>query len=77
MPVPATATPPQPMIVVPPSVKLTVPVGDAPVTVAVKVRLVPAVEGLMEVDSVVDDPTLLTTCENGALLDVALTAFPL
>ncbi len=39
LPLPASATAPQPVIVVPPLVKLTVPVGEMPVTVAVKTTL--------------------------------------
>ena len=43
----------QPVIVVPSAVKPTLPVGALPVTVAVKVTLVPAVDGLSELASVV------------------------
>lgn len=37
----------------PPSVKLTVPVGALPVTLAVKVTLAPSADGLAELTSVV------------------------
>src|SRR5689334_23297936 len=47
------ATAAHPAIDVPPSRKLTVPVGELPVTVAVKVTLAPAGDGLAELDSVV------------------------
>ena len=43
----------QPAIDVPPSVKLTLPLGLAPLTVAVKVTVVPNVTGLPEVASAV------------------------
>ena len=53
MPLPARATAEQPLIELAPSLKLTDPVGLVPVTVAVKVTLAPAVEGLAELASVV------------------------
>src|SRR5450631_830156 len=43
----------QPVIVLPPSVKATVPVGAAPVTVAVKLSLAPTIDGFGALDSVV------------------------
>jgi hypothetical protein len=48
LPLPDSALAPHPVIVVPPLVKLTLPVGAVPVTVAVNVTLVPAGEGLSE-----------------------------
>ena len=45
----------QPLNVVPSLVKLTLPVGLLPVTVAVKVTLAPAVAGFCELLSVVVD----------------------
>ena len=42
LPLPASATALQPLIEAPPSLKLTVPVGALPVTVAVRVTLAPA-----------------------------------
>ena len=48
LPLPDSATVPQPAIDVPPSVKLTVPV-----TVAVKVTLLPAIDGLSELATLV------------------------
>ena len=74
-----SATAPHPTIVVAPSVKLTLPVGAAPVTVAVNVTLAPVGAGLRELDSVVvvgaNEP-LLTTCDNALLVDVAFAASP-
>ena len=48
-----SATAPQPVMVLPPSLKATVPVGAVPVTDAVKVTLAPTVEGFNELESVV------------------------
>ena len=53
LPVPESTAAPQPPIGVPPSVKLTLPVGALPVTVAVKVTPAPSVDGLSELESVV------------------------
>src|SRR2546422_5512796 len=53
LPLPANATAEHPAIEVAPSLKLTVPVGLAPVTVAVKVTFVPTVDGFKELLSVV------------------------
>ena len=47
-----SATAPQPVMVLPPSLKATVPVGAVPVTDAVKVTLAPTAEGFNELDSV-------------------------
>ena len=49
-----SATAPQPVMVLPPSLKTTVPVGAVPVTDEVKVTLAPTVEGFNELTSVVD-----------------------
>ena len=56
LPEPLSATVPQPLIVVPPSLKLTLPVGAAPTTVAVNVTFDPTVAGFAELvsDVVVD-----------------------
>ncbi len=48
-----SATALQPASALPPSLKLTLPVGPAPVTVAVKATLVPALAGLLPLDSTV------------------------
>src|SRR2546421_11560714 len=53
LPEPVSANAAQPAIELPPSVKLTVPVGLLPVTVAVKVTLALTVAGLSELASVV------------------------
>ncbi len=76
LPVPASATAEQPAIDVPPSLKFTVPVGAAPVTVAVKVTLAPTVDGLSELASVVEVTPWFTTCDKGPLLDPTLPASP-
>src|SRR5450432_236324 len=76
-PAPLSATAPQVVMVVPPSVKLTVPVGAAPVTDAVNVTLCPTVDGLSElITLVVIGGFELTTCDSGELLDTALEASP-
>ena len=76
-PEPESAIAAQPPIEVAPSRKFTVPVGAAPLTVAVKVTLVPKVDGVNEVASPVVLVALFTTCESWALLDAALAASPL
>src|ERR1700686_2193328 len=53
LPAPVSATAPQPLMVVPPSVKFTLPVGAVPVTDAVKVTLAPPVEGFRELTNAV------------------------
>src|SRR5213593_2808027 len=72
-----SATAAQPAIELPPSVKLTLPVGLKPVTEAVKVTLAPAVDGLSELASVVVLVALLTTCEKVVLVEPLLVASPL
>src|SRR5215471_8017935 len=65
-----SATPPQPPMVVPPSVNATVPVGADPVTVAVKVTPTPTSEGFAELASVVvvlDFPPMATVTERTPL----------
>jgi len=79
LPEPPSDTAVHPEIELPPSVKLTVPVGPNPFTVAVNVTLAPAAEGLTElVNAVVLVVVggLLTTCESVALLDAELLASP-
>ena len=76
LPLPARkATAEQPVIEVPPSVKLTVPVGDKPVTVAVKVTLDPTVDGLPELDTVVDVADF-TACVSVGLVEPTLLESP-
>src|SRR5437867_709622 len=77
LPEPVSAAAVQPAIEVAPSLKFTVPVGALPLTVAVKVTLVPAVEGVNELPIAVVLVSLLTVCESALLLDVALAASPL
>ena len=55
LPLPTNATAEQPLIELAPSLKLTLPVGLLPATVAVKVTPVPTVEGLSELTIVVVD----------------------
>ena len=76
LPLPATVTPEQPLIDVEPSLKLTVPVGDAPLTVAVKVTLMPTVDGVsdVEIPVVLLDP--LTVCDKTPLLEAAFEPSP-
>ena len=76
-PLPESATALQPEIELPPSVKLTEPVGLLPVTVAVKVTVDPAVDGLTELASAVDVETLLTVCVSVPLIEAVLVASPL
>jgi len=77
LPEPVSATAEHAAIEVAPSLKLTVPVGALPLTVAVKVTLVPAVDGVNELPIPVVLVSLLTVCESAALLEVALAASPL
>ena len=76
LPAPLTVIAPQPVIETPPSVKLTEPVGAEPVTDAVKVTFVLTTDGLAELDTVVCEPTLLTTCDSGPLAEAMLLASP-
>ncbi len=59
LPVPVSATALHKMFV--PSLKVTVPVGAVPVTVAVKVTLWPTIEGLREEANVTPLPAACTT----------------
>src|SRR5437867_2134019 len=77
LPTPARATAAQPASELPPSVKLTLPVGPNPVTVAVKVTFAPATDGLAELDSAVVLVALLTTCDKVVLVEPLLVASPL
>ena len=76
LPEPVSATAAQPLIDVAPSRKLTLPLGALPLTVAVKVTLPPAVEGVSELPIPVVLATLLTVWESAALLEPALAASP-
>ena len=73
---PLSATALQPLIALPPSEKLTLPVGALPVTVAVKVTLAPTVDGLSELDTVVVVAAALTTCDSAVLTEAALLPLP-
>ena len=79
LPLPTSAMALQPLIELAPSLKLTLPVGLLPATVAVKVTLVPTVDGFFELASVVvvgAGPAELTTCDSAALVEAALPASP-
>ena len=75
LPLPVNATAEHPVIDVPPSVKLTLPVGATPVTDAVNVTLAPDNDGFAELASVVVVADL-TTCDKTLLLDARLLALP-
>jgi hypothetical protein len=79
LPLPVSAMALQPPIELAPSLKLTLPVGLVPATVAVKVTLVPTVDGFFELASVVVvgvGGAELTTCDSAALVEAALPASP-
>jgi hypothetical protein len=76
LPEPPSAAAEQPVIDVDPSLKFTVPVGDIPLTVAVKVTLVPTVDGVSDVATPVVLVVALTVCASAALVDPALAASP-
>lgn len=76
-PLPARGLAEHPEIDVPPSTKLTVPVGAEPVTLAVSVTLAPSAAGLRELARLVVVPSALTTWVIAELLDAALPASPL
>ena len=66
LPLPASATALQPLIELLPSLKLTLPVGLLPVTVAVNVTFAPATDGLAE---------LVNSVVVGAAVTVTVAAF--
>src|SRR2546423_14929599 len=78
LPEPVSATAPHPASGAPPSaIKLTLPVGFVPATVAVNVTVAPTVAGLAELATiVVVVATAVMTCDSGELLEVALAASP-
>lgn len=75
-PEPVKAAAEQPLIDDEPSLKLTVPVGETPLTVAVKVTLLPTTDGVTDVAIPVLLPDPLTVCDSTALFDVELLASP-
>ena len=75
LPLPDSALAPHPVIVVPPLVKLTLPVGATPVTVAVNVTLAPKRDGFEELARLVV-VVALTTCDNVLLVDALLPESP-
>ena len=77
LPDPLSAIAEHALIELAPSLKLTVPVGTLPVTVAVKVTLLPPVDGVSEVVTPALLVTLLTTCDNVVLVEAAFVASPL
>ena len=76
LPLPLNATAEQPEIDVPPSWKLTLPVGALPVTVAVSVTRAWDDAGFAELARPVVVPATATTCDSAPLVDVALLALP-
>ena len=80
LPLPVNATAEQAAIDAAPSLKLTVPVGLVPATVAVNVALVPMVDGLAELESVVvvaaPPPVVTLTVSALALAPVTMTLMP-
>jgi hypothetical protein len=77
LPEPVSVTAEHAAIDADPSLKFTVPVGALPLTVAVKVTLAPATDGLAELDSVAALVALLTTCEKFVLVEPLFVASPL
>lgn len=76
-PEPESALAEQPESDVPLRVKLTVPLGEDPVTVAVKVTLAPTAAGLSELAIAVVEPGKpFTTCEMAGLVEGALMPSP-
>jgi hypothetical protein len=75
-PDPVSATPAQPAMLVPPSLKFTDPDGALPVMAAVKVMLVPTIDGLAELATLVVDAGVLTICDSAELLEGAFEASP-
>ena|SRR5207248_11631005 len=75
LPLPERATALQPPIELPPSLKLMVPVGLLPVTVAVKVTVAPLFEGLSELTNTVLVPVVppFVTLTVTALADALVT----
>src|SRR5271169_5881534 len=72
------ATAPQPVSGLLSAVKPTLPVGALPVTDAVKVTVIPTVDGLAELARLVVLAVLLllTTCDSGALVEPVLAPSP-
>src|SRR5438477_11602912 len=77
LPLPPTDAAEHPATDVPPSKKLTLPVGALPVTVAVNVAVVPTDDGVREVAMPTVLATLLTVWESAGLLEGPLLASPL
>jgi hypothetical protein len=77
LPLPASATALQPLIELTPSLKLTLPVGAIPTTVAVKVTPTPKVDGFFELTRVDVLVALLTTWDKAVLVEALLPVPPL
>ena len=75
-PAPVIGAVAQVAIEVPPSLKLTLPVGALPTTVAVKVTTLPRLVGVSDVTTLVVLFTL-TSCESAGLLETPLEGSPL
>jgi hypothetical protein len=76
LPLPPKAIAEQPAIELPPSVKVTLPVGLLPVTVAVNATLDPTIDGLAELASEVVPAAGFTVCESALLVEGALLPSP-
>src|SRR5215470_3365052 len=78
LPLPVSVTAEQPPIELAPSLKFTAPVGEVPVTVAVKVTFVPTVDGFSDVPRVVVVAVVpFTTCDKAALVEALFPESPL
>ena len=71
-----SATALQPEIALPPSVNATLPVGAVPVTVAVKVTLLPTTDGFAELANTAALVALFTVCASALLAEPLLPASP-
>jgi hypothetical protein len=77
LPLPLNVAAEQPEIDAPPSMKLTLPPGTLPLTVAVNVTEAPCADGVSEVATAVVLPALLTVCDSAPLLEGLFVASPL
>ena len=76
LPLPVKDTAAHPTIDVPPSLKLTLPIGALPVTVAVSVTRERDDAGLAELARPVEVLAAVTACDSALLVDAALLALP-
>src|SRR5262249_38837629 len=76
LPLPVRATVEQPVIETVPSLKVAVPLGATPLTVAVKVTLEPTTDGVRDVTSVVVLTALLIVCVSVELVTAVFDTSP-